>query len=40
MVDKRRAVAGVSEMEGMGSEFECLYESICSGFNSARLPLQ
>lgn len=35
-----RAVAGVRKMEGVGSEFECLYESICSGLNSAPLPLQ
>lgn len=40
MVDKRRAVAGVRKMEGVGSEFECQYESIYSGFNRAPLPLQ
>lgn len=40
MVDKWRAVAGVSKMEGMGTEFECLCDSERSGFNCARLPLQ
>lgn len=39
-VGQSRAAAGVRKMEEMRSEFDCLYESVRSGLNSARLPLQ